>query len=298
MNKAGFAEKFEMDDERRWNILQKKAQEVLVARAFYLFREHAIEPILIKGLAAARNYPESQTRLSIDMDLAVAASDFERAQTIARSTEADGLAIDLHRELRHLDTLDWDDLFKNSVLIEIDGGAIRVLRPEDHLRVLCVHWLTDGGSNQDRLRDIYYAVANRPSDFDWGRFLDTVTVRRRRWLVCTIGLAQRFLGLDLSDTPIKDEARDLPAWLVKTVEKEWAREIKPRPLEVTLKDPRMFLTQFINRLRPNPIYATVDMEGSFDARTRFFYQVGNFFRRIAPSYRRISDTIRLESRTF
>ena len=192
----------QINDEARWNILQRKAQEVRVARAFCLLRSNGIEPVLIKGFAAGRNYPESVIRLSIDTDLAVAAADFQRAYEIAVSSDAEGLAIDLHRELRHLDTLAWDDLFENSELFEIDGGTVRLLRPEDHLRVLCVHWLNDGGTDRGRLWDIYYAVENRPADFDWGRFLDVVSRRRRRWLICAVGLAHRFLGLDISETPI------------------------------------------------------------------------------------------------
>src|SRR5258708_6325954 len=99
-----------MTDELRWNLLQKKTQELRAVRAFTLFREHGIDPILIKGLAAGRYYPENNPRVAIDMDLAVSAADFERATALVRSPEANGLAIDLHRELRHHDTADWNDL--------------------------------------------------------------------------------------------------------------------------------------------------------------------------------------------
>ena len=154
--------------------------------------------------------------------------------------------------------------------------------------MLCVHWLTDGGAHKQRLWDIYYAVHNRGSDFDWDRFLSLVDVRRRRWLACTLGLAQRFLGLDLDDTPIKDEAADLPAWLVDTVEKEWASEDRLWPLDASLGDMKLFVRQFRKRFHPNPIWATVHMNGSFDAKTRLFYQLGSWFKRIGPSIRRVS----------
>ena len=279
-------------DEIRWGLLQRKAQEVRACRAFSLFREQGIEPILIKGLAAGRYYPDSHPRLSIDMDLAVEGDDFAKADLIARAASPDGLAIDLHRELRHLDTAPWADLFAGSEILDVDGGSIRVLRPEDHLRVICVHWLNDGGGNKERLWDVYYMVANRPTDFDWDRFLQPVSERRRRWLICTIGLAHRFLGLDLDDTPIKDEARNLPDWLIKAVEREWSSETSFIPLETAVHDRSMLVKQILQRFRPNPIRATIEMEGSFDAKTRFFYQIGNFFMRIAPSYRRVSESIK------
>ncbi|MEO7658703.1 MAG: nucleotidyltransferase family protein [Pyrinomonadaceae bacterium] len=291
MNTVTLAIENPVADEIRWGLIQRKVQETKVLRAFQLLRSEGIEPILIKGLAAAAYYPESRPRISIDIDLAVSANEFDEATSIAISAEADGLAIDLHRELRHLDTVGWNDLFSNSRLIEIDGGTYRVLRPEDHLRVLCVHWLNDGGRDRDRLWDMYYLVANRSQDFDWSRFLNVVSDRRQRWLICTLGLAHRYLGLDLSDTPIKDEALELPRWLVKSVEAEWADQTKDLPLEVTLTNPAIFFKQVRKRIHPNPIRATIEMEGSFDATARAFYIIGNIFQRIIPSIRRISQTI-------
>ena len=110
-------------------------------------------------------------------------------------------------------------------------------------------------------------------------------------MTCTVGLASRYLGLDLAGTPIKDEAAGLPSWLIKTVEKEWASDTKLEPLHSSLKDPKLFVKQLGKRLRPNPIWATVHMEGSFDAKTRIFYQVGSWFKRILPSLRHAAKTI-------
>lgn len=273
-------------DEFRWNLLQVRAAEKRAVRAFDLFRNEGIEPVLIKGIAAGRYYPEAKPRVAIDTDLAVGTDHFDRAYALVVKHAPEGLAIDLHRELRHLDTVAWDDLFANSVEWQLDGGTIRILRPEDHLRVLCVHWLTDGASQKERLWDIYYAIANRPPDFDWSRVFDIVAPNRRRWIVCAIGLAHKYLGLDLSDTPIAREAADLPAWLVKTVEREWANPTKFVPLEEAFHKGGL-LRQIPRRLRPDPIWATIQMNGSFDARTRFFYQFASFFARIPASYRRM-----------
>jgi hypothetical protein len=149
--------------------------------------------------------------------------------------------------------------------------------------VLCVHWLTDGASNKDRLWDIYYAVENRPPGFDWDRFLNVVDQRRRRWLACAIGLAHRYLGLDLVGTPIEQEAKDIPAWLIKTVEKEWESDKPFWPLFSSLHDPKLFFAQIKKRMPPNPVTATVLVNGSFDTKTRIFYQIGTIFVRIGPS---------------
>lgn len=274
-------------DGHRWNLLQRKAQEANVARAFSIFLQNGIEPILIKGFAAQRNYPTSHPRVSADMDLAVSPAAFEESVKVSRSASADGLAIDLHSGLRHLDTVGWDDLFANSITVDIDDVPVRILRPEDHLRVLCVHWLTDGGAFKERLWDIYYAVDGRPDGFDWHRCLDVVSQNRRRWIICVIGLTSRYLELKIDDLPFADEARDLPAWLARSVEKEWASDVRLTPIHIYLRDPVNLLKQIKKRLPPNPIQATIEMEGSFDAGTRIHYQFASFFTRIGPSVKRI-----------
>lgn len=283
-----------IDDPVRWNLLQRRLQERTAIDAFGFFRSHGFEPILIKGLAAARYYPESVPRYSVDLDLAVGAADFAAASRLAASPAAYGMAIDLHRELRHLDRLGWEHLFDSSELLEFDGGTVRVLRHEDHLRVLCVHWLTDGAVYKERLWDIAYGIQNRPAGFDWSRFLDAVGPRRRRWFVCTLGIAHRYLGLDLTDTPVAQESLDLPGWLVSAVERAWENEPRLWPLHISLNDRTLFAKQFRDRLRPDPIWATVAMNGSFDAWTRVHYQAAHFASRAPASIARIVNALRVK----
>jgi hypothetical protein len=280
------------NDGLKWNLLQKRVQETKLVRAFRLFRDNQIEPILIKGWAAGIHYPKTRPRLSIDMDLAVSSTNFNEAERLAMESAGEGLAIDLHRELRHLDTLPWSDLFDNSTEIQVDGYPIRILRPEDHLRVLCIHWLTDGAVNKDRLWDVYHLVNGRSSQFDWQRFLDVTSPARRRWLVCTVGLASRYLKLDLAGTPLSEEADDLPGWLIQTVEKNWAVKNKHVPLEVAVFSPSDLGRQIGRLINPNPIGATIAMEGSFDAPTRLHYQAANFVKRVGPALRRVGTSLR------
>ncbi len=275
----------------RWNLLQRKAQEMNVARAFSLFRSEGIEPIVIKGFAAQRNYPLSHLRMSTDIDLAVASSDFERSVEISRSPSAEGLAIDLHRGLRHLDTVDWNDLFDNSVTVESGDVSIRILRPEDHLRVLCVHWLTDGGAFKERLWDIYYALEKSPAGFNWHRCLDIVSPNRRRWIACVIGITSKYLGLNVDHFPFANEMMNLPRWLEKALEREWASEIRLTSIDIYLGDPVNLVKQIKKRIPPSPIQSTIEMEGSFDAKTRVHYQAASMIRRFIPSVRRVYSTI-------
>ncbi|MBK9530135.1 MAG: nucleotidyltransferase family protein [Acidobacteria bacterium] len=286
----------EINDEFRWNLLQKNILERNAVRAFALFREARIEPLLIKGLAAGKYYPYDRPRVSVDLDLAVSDTNFFKAEEIARSEAAQDLAIDLHRELRHLDTVPWDSLFSSSVMMPLRDAEIRIPRPEDHLRIVCLHWLTDGGRVKDRLYDVYYAVTHRDATFDWDRFFTIVSPTRQRWLECTLGLTAKYLGLDISGTPADGAENRLPRWLTETVEREWSAEIKFEPMEVAVFDRKKFLHQLGRRLNPNPIWATVQAEGSFDAPTRLHFKIANAFRRIPDSYRRITEALTLRSR--
>ena len=274
-------------DRDRWEILQRAIESGGIRAAFDLFRSKGIEPILVKGWAAGRFYPTDVFRSTSDIDLAVATDDFDAAFALCRASKMQGLPLDLHRELRHFDTLSWQNLVANSHLVDLDGSEIRVLRPEDHLRVLAVHWLTDGGWFRDRLWDIYYAIDNRPIDFDWDRCLSSVSPVRRRWIICVIGLTHKYLDLNVDDLPFANEAKDLPHWLIRAVEREWGSGIRLLPLYRHTNDLSGFLKQVKKRLPPNPIHATVDMEGSFDASTRIHYQIGTIAKRIGPSIKKL-----------
>ena len=252
---------------------------------------HAVvgnEHILIKGEAASRFYPTERTRYYSDFD-------FVLSDVVAEKLTPDDLlqiksvGIDLHIGLRHLDTLSWTDLYDRCEQVNDYLHPVFFPCPEDHLRITAVHWLTDGGEFKERLWDIYYAVANRPADFDWNKCLDVVSPTRRKWVITTIGLAHKYLGLEIEDLPFAEEAKDIPNWIIRTVEREWAREVRLIPLRIAYRKPRMFIEQIRKRLPPNPITATIDMEGEFDDRPRIWYQLGSIAKRIPPSIRRFVD---------
>lgn len=259
----------------------------MIVSAFKGLREQGIEPVLIKGWAAARNYPADVPRFSGDIDLAVADEDFDCARSLVEDKKSGVLGVDLHQQLRHLDTVDWKILLENSETIAVDGEAIRILAAEDHLRVMCVHWLTDGGESRDRLWDIFYAVQNRPESFDWDRCLGVVGPNRRGWIIATVGLAHKYLGLEIDDLPFADEARRLPTWLTRSIERSWNEGVRLRPLHTALDDMRTLLTQIRKRIPPNPIQATIDCEGAFDDGSRVGYQIRDVFIRLWPSIPRV-----------
>jgi len=272
-------------DADRWYHLQRSVEERTIQVAFDLFRSQGVEPILIKGWAAARNYPSETTRSSTDIDLAFESGSYDKAYRIARDNEFRFLILDIHREFKHLDTVPWQTVFERSQLVKLGNADVRIPSAEDHLRLLCVHWLVDGGWFRERLWDIYYAVERRPNKFDWSICLDEVAENRRRWVIYAIGLAHHYLGLNVDDLPFADTAKKLPAWLIRAVEREWASGLRLMPINQFLREPVMFLKQMRKRLPLNPITATIDVEGSFDSSFRIHYQIGSMLKRLPPSFR-------------
>lgn len=282
--------------EARWLLLYARKLEVEAVEAFRFLRSKNFEPILIKGWAAARNYPADRLRFYTDVDLAVASDDYDLAIDVLGTEEGKRFAIDLHHELRHLDTKPWSATFADSETVNLDGCPIRIPSAEDHLRIMAVHWLNDGGEKKERLWDIYYAVANRPADFDWEKCLGPVSTVRRGWIIASIGLAGRYLGLPIEGLPFEHEARNLPSWLTAAVEKEWRSGVPHRRLHTCLNDPAEFFRQLRKRIPPNPIQATIESEGDLRNGTRIWYQLQSMKNRILPSLSRVSQIVRLRAK--
>jgi hypothetical protein len=283
----------ELTDDKRWFLLRAKISQENIKTAFRLFRENGVEPILIKGWAAAKEYPETYMRHFSDIDLCVAPEEFEKSLGLISTDPGKGLNIDLHKGLRHLDTVDWECLFQNSEIVQIDDVGVRILCPEDHLRVLCVHWLTDGGAYKEKLLDIYYLLQNNSDSFDWELCFELINKRRRDWIIKTIAVVHRHHNLEISKLPFAAELDSLPGWFIKALEKEWASETKLKDIHAIWSNKEEFWKQLKKRLRPNPIQATVFMEGNFDESSRLYYQLGSFYLRLIPSLRKSIHRIKM-----
>lgn len=276
-----------LEETEKFNLIQFKVNEHRIGQIWKFFEVGGFEPILIKGWVTARTYPKPYQRQFVDIDLVFKTSQFESAKKYY-DNQSFGISIDFHKEVRHLDSLSFEQLFENSELVECGGTSIRILCEEDHLRLICVHWLNDGGEYKDKLWDIYHAMQNRKADFDWAKCLSVVNEKRRFWIICAIGLCQKYLGLDLTDTPINDAEQNLPKWLIKTIEKEWASEVRLKPLDHFYPTNKELWIQIKKRLPPNPIQATIETDGYFDRYPRFFYQTLDVVKRIKPLFNRLT----------
>ena len=265
-----------------------------IKRALSRLRAVGIDPVLVKGWSVARLYPEAGLRHFIDVDLCVGSDKHTKAQQLLSDLGDEGLYVDLHKELDHLDVIGWGEFFGRSQLLKVDDTEVRVPCPEDHLRIVCIHWLRHGAWKPAGLCDIAALLESRPDDFDWQRCLGSDPVRAE-WVACTIGLAQELLGAKGREQRAKSEERSegrlaltplpfapchLPRWLVPAVLRQWSRSQSPNNRYEALtallhhtSSWKEMVSEIYSRL-DQPVRATVALHGRFNNWPRWPYQLG------------------------
>jgi hypothetical protein len=252
-------------------------------------RAASVEPMLVKGLAIARLYPERGLRPFADLDLCVRPDQHDAASRVLGDWIGEFSPVDLHRGFARLYAQSWDDLFARSQVVTLGGVDVRILGPEDHLRLLCLHQLKHGAQSPLWLCDVAVALEFRTPDFDWDRVLGPDR-RRADWVACTIGLAHQLLEVPVDDTPVARRARHLPVWLVPSVLQQWARHCPP-----DYKTPGPSPTawsllarapEVLRQYWPSPAAATVHLGGPFNNFPRMPIQVADAFTRLVRFYLR------------
>jgi putative nucleotidyltransferase-like protein len=227
-----------------------------------------VEPILFKGWAAARLYPEEGLRPYADIDLCVRPEQEAQARK-AHAAVTEDCSVDVHFGLTQLDDRPLGDLFDRSEEAVVDDTRVRVLGAEDHLRMLALHALRHGAWRPVWLTDVAAAVEGRPRRFDWDRF-QAGSVRRAEWAATVLHLAHSLLGADMGGVPASIAGRRAPAWAADAILDAWGSGGKgiPQGARVPmrhLRDPFAILSGLWARW-PGPLEATV---GTGAAMNRF-----------------------------
>jgi len=228
-------------------------------------------------------YPEDGLRPYGDIDLFVHPEECAAASAMLVEFSTMGIAVDLHRGFPDLRERTFAELRERSRLARVGEVDVRILGPEDQLRHLCLHLLRHGAWRPLWLCDVAAALESRRSDFDWHYCLKGHP-RLADWVACAIGLAHQLLGALAEDTPVARRATHPPRWLVPSVLRQWGagytRYLDGRPLSALLRRPSG-LPRALRARWPNPIEATVSMNGSFTEAPRVFYQLGDCAARTA-----------------
>lgn len=266
----------------RLQLLQSGIHEEKIAKVFQVLRNESVEPILVKGWSAAGLYPDRGLRPYGDIDLVVQPHQFKTVETLLKQPLLKDCWVDLHKNLSELDDRPIELLFERSQLVRLREGNVRILSAEDHLALLAVHLLKHGAWRPLWLCDIGAAVENRPSGFDWTLCLGR-NRKRAGWIATTIQLAQLLLGARIEGESFE---APLPDWLIENVLRQWQTPFAlnqppmshPIPMSQVIKSPGMF-SEALRQRWPNPILATISVNGTFNRLPRLPYQLGNLFLR-------------------
>lgn len=268
-------------------ILQSGIHEQKIQKVFSLLRAESIEPILVKGWSASLFYPDQALRPYGDIDICVQPKDFRAAEIVLARPEAKDCWVDLHKRFEEIGERSVEELLSRSRLVDLNGDKIRILSLEDHLALLAIHLLKHGAWRPLWLCDIGAAVESVSPDFDWNLCLGR-NEKKASWVICSIGLANLLLGAEIDHLTFAKKARELPGWLVANVLKQWNAPFSinqppmnhPEPMANYLLRPRGLLRALRERW-PDPIIATVSVNGRFTEFPRLPYQLGNWGARIA-----------------
>jgi hypothetical protein len=277
-SRAGAAE---LEQAYRFHTLHALLYKQKIKKVFSILRAGGVEPILIKGWANARLYPEAGLRPFGDVDLCVRPDQYDKAsEMLLKMRDAKRYPVDLHRALGRLDGRSWDEFYTRSQVAGLDDVEVRILSPEDHLHILSVHMLEDGAWRPIQLCDIAAVVEAAASGFDWDVCLGR-NKRRAKWIASAIGLAQKLLGARVENCPAQVRSARLPRWLLPTVLRHWERPCLEdhRPPELimkTLRHPARVPKALLLRW-PDPIGATIRVKGSFNQLPRLPFQLGAYF---------------------
>lgn len=270
----------------RRQTLQSALQEREVEHVFYLLRSAGVEPILLKGWAAAGLYPERGLRPPGDIDLCIRPGQYEAAKAALWGPGREGAALtDLkHKEFARLGDAGWDGLCARSLLAPLNDSRIRVLGREDQLRFLCLHLLRHSAYRPLWLCDVAAALESAPEDFDWGAALGG-DAPERNWVACALDLARRLLGARREDLPEEVCAARAPVWLVEEVRRQWERpctadHLPREPMAASLGRPSRALPALRARW-PDPIRAAVGLRQPFGDAPRLPSQIAFYSVRAA-----------------
>ena len=260
----------------RWHTLSAARHQLAIADVITRLRERGIEPLLIKGWAAARLYAEPGLRPFGDIDLCVPAS--TSAAAAALVSQPGGPIVDLHHD--ELGAIEGGLAALQATSLRVTLGAIeaRIPGPEQHLRLTCLHLLKHGAWRPLWLCDVGAALDRRPANFDWDLLLGRDRTRAG-WIATTLRLAEALLGASLEGAPARIRKQRLPRWLLPAVLDRWrlpspgdhAHEVFRR----AWSNPRRWPAAFRARW-PDPITTTLQMRARFDELPRLPLQLASY----------------------
>ena len=270
-------EAFGLRQAYRLHSVQAALHVKQIEDALTRLRTSGVEPLMAKGWAAARHYPEPGLRPYGDIDLYVRPEQYRAAEAALFRSGAPLLPVDLHSGCPSLEDRSFDQLYARSETAMVGDVEVRVLGAEDHLDLLCVHALSHGLCRPLWLCDIGVILESCPPNFDWDYFWRRNPLRAG-WLRCALALSHQLIGVSSDAAPLLGDAWKLPRWVGRAVRKQWGSTFRVRQPMASFLDEPLVLSSLFREMRhhwPNPIEATVGVSGTFTRLPRWPYQLAH-----------------------
>lgn len=270
-------------DTYRLDMLLAAQREQEIAEAVDFFCKRGLRPLSVKGWVAATPYASRALRPYSDLDLCFRPEEYAAA---ARAVAAVGdlpWPLELHRGYAVLLDRSTEELFAGARSVKIGGTEVWIPAAEDHLRLLCLHFMAHGGCGPLWLCDIAAAVERPGEGFNWERCL-AGQPRVTGWLMGCLALAAELLGADLAAAPTAPRPGRLPRWLAPAVLRQWEQRRQPSqapPMRLTLRSgsPAALARRLILSWR-NPVQATYELRAPFNILPRWPLQTVATLRRV------------------
>ncbi len=282
----------------RLHAVQASLHDIHIQQVVEHLRDGGIEPILFKGWAVSRLYPDAALRPFGDIDLAVAPDQLDKARDRLLASRRSFGPIDLHAGLPDLGDRQWQQIVSRSALVTLGQTAVRIPSPEDHFRLLCLHMLRHGAWRPLWLCDIAVSLDQRGSQFDWDQCLSG-DQRLSEWVLAAVGLACRLLDAVIIPDALRSRAHAMARRLVGTVLRQWGSR---RRGDSHSRDDRRFVDSIVRpsrlcvalRMRwPNPIEAAMRCRGRPQSGIPWWlYQSAAFMQRAARLALRLPKELR------
>ncbi len=256
----------------RFHTLQVAIRQGELQQAVTLIRSAGVEALLAKGWAIGRLYPEPGLRPYVDIDLYVRSEQYPTAMAALREGGVSTAPVDLHRGFADLDDRPVNELYRRSQVVTLGDADVRILGPEDHLRLLCIHQMRHGLRRPLWLCDIAVVLESNPPDFDWN-YLFSENPRRSHRVACVLSLAHQLLGARSEGDYAAQRANHFPSWLVPSVLHEWGGRRSYSGLMATRLRRRAGVLKGLRQRWPNPIEATVFWQGPINKFPRVPFQL-------------------------
>ncbi|MEJ6009358.1 nucleotidyltransferase family protein [Novosphingobium aquae] len=265
--------------------LDEVARDAALSDLCALLNSAGVTPLLFKGWAAARSYPQGWLRPYGDFDLLVGEGEFAaaRAALVAAATRYRGndfglpmgphghCGVDLHARLERCYATKNAALFARARAMAVCGGHLMIPSPEDHLRLCAIHLFRHGGWRPLWLCDIAAMTENAGADFDWELCLGRQRATAQ-WTAAAVMLAHRLLGARIDHLPAVVRGQQVPGWIEATVLRYWRNPhgeyvLPPRSGSVLAP------VATIRRHWPDPVAATIRSGGAPSHGPRLLWQV-------------------------